>query len=103
YVESAAAGLLAAINAARVAGGAAAIVPPATTALGSLMQYITDTRRREFQPMNANYGLLPPIATPERGREKRRLLAARAGRHFDVWVAYHGLELAAPTAATGVG
>ena len=63
YVESAAAGLLAAINVARLRAGAPCLVPPATTALGALTHYITDRRRRDFQPMNANYGLFPPIAS----------------------------------------
>ena len=65
YVESAAAGLLAAINVARLVHDQSCVVPPpATTALGSLLHYITDRRRRrDFQPMNANYGLFPPLAT----------------------------------------
>ena len=92
YVESAAAGLLAAINVARLRDGAACVVPPATTALGSLLHYVTDARRRDFQPMNANYGLFPPITTRERGRDKRRVLAARAQRDLDAWIAAHAIE-----------
>jgi methylenetetrahydrofolate--tRNA-(uracil-5-)-methyltransferase len=99
YVESAAAGLLAAINVARVLGNQPGVVPPATTALGSLVHYITDPRRRDFQPMNANYGLFPPLATRERGRDKRRVLAARAARDLQVWIEAHAVEpgAAAPT------
>jgi len=92
YVESAAAGLLAAINAARVSRGAPCVVPPPTTALGALVCYITDRSRRDFQPMNANYGLFPPLAGRERGREKRRRLAERARRDFDAWIAAHAIE-----------
>lgn len=85
YVESAAAGLLAAINAARLHRGDACVVPPPTTALGSLVHYVTDRRRRDFQPMNANYGLLPPLKTRERGHQKRLRLADRAEVDFQRW------------------
>ncbi len=98
YVESAAAGLLAAINANRVLQGVEAIVPPATTALGSLLRYITDRSRREFQPMNANYGLFPTLAGRERGRDKRRRLALRAWGDLCAWMTAHGLEPQAHTA-----
>jgi methylenetetrahydrofolate--tRNA-(uracil-5-)-methyltransferase len=99
YVESAAAGLLAAINVSRLAQGAQCIVPPATTALGSLVRYVTDPGRRDFQPMNANYGLFPPIVGRERGREKRRQHAARAVTDLGTWMAAHELEPQAQTAA----
>jgi methylenetetrahydrofolate--tRNA-(uracil-5-)-methyltransferase len=92
YVESAAAGLLAAINASRLLEGISCVIPPATTALGSLLQYITDRQRREFQPMNANYGLFPPLGTRERGRDKRQHLAARAADDLRTWIAAHGIE-----------
>ena len=59
YVESAASGILAGLNAVRLLAGRALLVPPPTTALGSLIAYVTDRARREFQPMNANYGLFP--------------------------------------------
>ena len=42
--------------------------------------------------MNANYGLFPPIATRERGRDKRRVLAARAARDLQTWIAAHAVE-----------
>ena len=99
YVESAASGLFAAINAAGLLQGRPCVVPPPTTALGSLLQYVTDARRRDFQPMNANYGLFPPIACRERGREKRRRLAARAWEDFGNWITAHGIEPAAHAAA----
>src|SRR5262249_1287694 len=93
YVESAAAGLLAAINVARLIQGAAAVVPPPTTALGALLRYITERQRRDFQPMNANYGLFPPLQCCERGRDKRRLLAARAATDLQAWISAHGLDV----------
>jgi methylenetetrahydrofolate--tRNA-(uracil-5-)-methyltransferase len=85
YVESAAAGLLAGVNAARLLAGAPLVTPPATTALGSLLAYVTQPGRKEFQPMNANYGLFPPLAGRWRGREKKLKLAERALAEFDRW------------------
>jgi methylenetetrahydrofolate--tRNA-(uracil-5-)-methyltransferase len=96
YVESAAAGLLAAINAARLRQGEPCVVPPVTTALGSLLHYVTDRRRRDFQPMNANYGIVPPLETRERGQEKRLRLAARAGEDLERWIGDHRIGLSQP-------
>ncbi len=60
YVESAAAGLMAGINASRVLDGREALVFPRETVLGSLSHYITQADAKHFQPMNANWALLPP-------------------------------------------
>jgi len=87
YIESAATGLLAGINAARLLRGKRPAVPPATTGLGALLRYITDPARRNFQPMNVNFGLLPPLSLPVRGRAKKKeLLALRALADMDAWV-----------------
>ncbi|MGH7898943.1 MAG: methylenetetrahydrofolate--tRNA-(uracil(54)-C(5))-methyltransferase (FADH(2)-oxidizing) TrmFO, partial [Candidatus Binatia bacterium] len=86
YVESAASGLLAGINVARRIAGRAPLRPPPTTALGSLLAYVTDRSRRDFQPMNANYGLFPPIGGGFRGREKRQALGLRARRDLEAWI-----------------
>jgi methylenetetrahydrofolate--tRNA-(uracil-5-)-methyltransferase len=102
YVESAATGLLAAINAANLMSGAAPVVPPASTALGALLRYITDRRRRDFQPMNANYGLFPHLATRERGRAKRQQLASRAAAHLEAWIIEQDVEPRAEMAAVSV-
>lgn len=58
YVESAASGLVAGINAARFLGGKAPLVFPAQTAIGSLGAYITTADPAHFQPMNANFGII---------------------------------------------
>jgi methylenetetrahydrofolate--tRNA-(uracil-5-)-methyltransferase len=100
YVESAAAGLLAGINAGRCLAGQPLLVPPPTTALGSLLAYVTDVERRQFQPMNANYGLFPPIACRERGRDKRRKLGERSLADFERWSVEAGLR-PAPAASRG--
>jgi methylenetetrahydrofolate--tRNA-(uracil-5-)-methyltransferase len=71
YVESAAAGLLAGINAARMAKGESLLTLPATTAIGSLAHYITTTDSKHFQPMNANFGLFAPLENPMKGKRER--------------------------------
>ena len=83
YVESAAMGLLAAINAAKLVSGRALTVPPAESALGSLVAYITDSERRDFQPMNANFGLMPELPSRVRGRDKKQVMATRALEAID--------------------
>ncbi len=63
------------------ARGAPPLVPPPTTALGALLRYITDPERKRFQPMNVNFGLLPPLSMRStRQGEKRNAFAARARR-----------------------
>jgi methylenetetrahydrofolate--tRNA-(uracil-5-)-methyltransferase len=79
YVESAASGLIAGINAGRVARGLAPLVFPVETTLGGMANYITTADSKNFQPMNANFGLYPPL--PERIRNKKlkyEILANRA-------------------------
>ena len=91
YVESAASGILAGLNAVRLMENRPLLVPPPSTALGSLIAYVTDPLRREFQPMNANYGLFPPIADPARGRARREQLGMRATRDAARWMRENGL------------
>jgi methylenetetrahydrofolate--tRNA-(uracil-5-)-methyltransferase len=101
YVESAAIGLLAGRLAAAQALGRDLEVPPATTALGALVAHITGGHLVEggsFQPMNINYGLLPPMEAPRkdengnpiplkmRGRAKKRLMSVRALADLDGWL-----------------
>lgn len=79
YVESAASGLLAGLNAARIARGQDGIVLPEDTALGSMARYITTADFKHFQPMNANFGLFPKLDTRYRKKaEKNEALARRA-------------------------
>ena len=92
YVESAAAGLLAALNAARLVNGAEMVVPPRESALGSLIAYITDPQRRDFQPMNANYGLMPDPVSRARGRQKKIEMGERALAANDAWIIRNALE-----------
>ena len=79
YVESAASGLVAGFNLARRLEGLAPVVFPVETAHGALLNYIATADPAHFQPMNINFGLLPPGESPARGkRERYRALADRA-------------------------
>ncbi|MFS1513210.1 FADH(2)-oxidizing methylenetetrahydrofolate--tRNA-(uracil(54)-C(5))-methyltransferase TrmFO [Chengkuizengella sp. SCS-71B] len=79
YVESAAAGLIAGINAAKVAKNEETLVFPRETALGSLANYITTADFKHFQPMNMNFGLFPPLEKRIRNKKmKNEMIANRA-------------------------
>jgi methylenetetrahydrofolate--tRNA-(uracil-5-)-methyltransferase len=84
YVESAAVGLLAGRFAAAERLGQPLTPPPATTALGALIGHITgghlEGGKGSFQPMNINYGLIPPLAPPKRAEDGRRLGAKEKTR-----------------------
>jgi methylenetetrahydrofolate--tRNA-(uracil-5-)-methyltransferase len=105
YVESAAVGLIAGRMAAAEWLSQPINQPPATTAIGALMNHITgghletiDSGPRSFQPMNVNFGLFPPIAEPrvdaegkrlrgpERGVARKRALSTRAERDLAAWL-----------------
>jgi methylenetetrahydrofolate--tRNA-(uracil-5-)-methyltransferase len=106
YVESASIGLMAGLYAAANARMRQLSPPPITTALGSLLGHITgghletiDAGPRSFQPMNINFGLFPPLASPPtknaegirlRGTEKavakKQALSARALTDLDRWI-----------------
>ncbi len=77
YVESAAAGLVAGINAARLAKGLDALIFPPETCLGALAHYIT-TPNENFQPMNVTFGLLPPLEFRTKKADRKLKLAERA-------------------------
>ena len=102
YVESAAAGLIAGINAANLVMNRELVVPPPETAAGSLVAYITDPARRDFQPMNANYGLMPDLKIRARGREKKIEMGARALAAIDGWIERNRIEPPAAMAPRAV-
>jgi methylenetetrahydrofolate--tRNA-(uracil-5-)-methyltransferase len=94
YVESAAIGLLSGRFAAAERLGEAPALPPATTAHGALLNHITgghvetiDAGPPSFQPMNVNFGLLPPLSTDSRRSEKRHKYCERALADLDAWIA----------------
>ncbi|MGI6036914.1 MAG: FADH(2)-oxidizing methylenetetrahydrofolate--tRNA-(uracil(54)-C(5))-methyltransferase TrmFO [Limnochordia bacterium] len=85
YMESAATGILAGINAAHLLQGKEPFTPPPTTMLGALVGHITSAIG-DFQPMNANFGLLPPLERRIRNKAQRKsLLAERALAHLQAY------------------
>src|SRR5580704_4252972 len=87
YTESIASGLLAGMNAAAQAAGGEAVPPPRSTALGSLVHYITQADARNFQPANITFDLLPPLDQKIRDRKERhRLQCQLALKEFDGWL-----------------
>jgi methylenetetrahydrofolate--tRNA-(uracil-5-)-methyltransferase len=88
YIESTAMGLLAGRFAAARAQGRVAPPPPPESAMGALYVHVTRPRaaREPFEPMNINFGLLPPLAGRAPKRERRQLYAARAVAAFATWV-----------------
>ncbi|OUS71609.1 methylenetetrahydrofolate--tRNA-(uracil(54)-C(5))-methyltransferase (FADH(2)-oxidizing) TrmFO [Paenibacillus sp. MY03] len=90
YVESAASGLIAGINAGRLARGLEPLVLPDHTTLGSMAQYITTADFKHFQPMNANFGLFPPLETRIRNKkDKNEAIANRALDAIDAFKLQH--------------
>ncbi len=81
YMESASSGILAGINAVRELRGQAPLVLPRDTMMGALAGYISDPNVRDFQPMGANFGVLPPLEEPI--RDKRLRYAALSQRALD--------------------
>lgn len=86
YTESAATGMLAGINLARMLGGEEPVLPPPTTMLGALYRYLREADPAHFQPMNANFGLLEPLDRLVKDKTKRRdLLVQRAQAEIGVF------------------
>jgi methylenetetrahydrofolate--tRNA-(uracil-5-)-methyltransferase len=88
YMESAASGILAGVNAVRRVRGQKTAVLPETTMTGALSRYAAEGGEGAFQPMGANFGILPPLDPPVRDkRERYAALARRAledlGRALD--------------------
>ncbi len=77
YMESACSGLLAGINAARMLHGEPMLILPRETMAGALSHYISDPSVMNFQPMGANFGVLPPLETPIRDKRERYAALAR--------------------------
>jgi len=73
YVESAASGIVAGINAGRRLRALDPLVFPLNTALGALLNYISEEAAGSFQPMNVTFGLFPPLPNPPRDRRQRNL------------------------------
>ncbi|MDD6061775.1 MAG: methylenetetrahydrofolate--tRNA-(uracil(54)-C(5))-methyltransferase (FADH(2)-oxidizing) TrmFO [Oscillospiraceae bacterium] len=78
YMESAASGLLAGLNLARRLAGKAPFVPPEQTMLGALCRHVSASQSKNFQPMGANFGILPQL--PQKIRDKKLRYEAIAAR-----------------------
>jgi methylenetetrahydrofolate--tRNA-(uracil-5-)-methyltransferase len=92
YVESAASGLIAGLNAAAVARGEAPRVPPRETAIGALAHYVSHADPRHYQPTNITFGIMPPPEAPggrTRKADRKAATSERALRVLDEWMACH--------------
>jgi methylenetetrahydrofolate--tRNA-(uracil-5-)-methyltransferase len=77
YVESAASGLLAGINAARIARGETPVVAPRTTAIGALAHYASHADPAHYDPTNITFGIMPPLDRPPRAKADRKEALSR--------------------------
>ena len=79
YMESAASGLMAGLNLARRLKGQETVILPVDTMIGALSRYISDETVKNFQPMGANFGVLPPLAEKIRDKQERYMQLAQRG------------------------
>jgi len=88
YVESAASGLLAGINAAAMAAGDAPRAAPRSTAIGALAYYVSHASAGYYQPSNITFGIMEPLPKPPRNKlERKTAVSARALADLDSWIA----------------
>ncbi len=79
YMESAASGLMAGLNLARRLKGEETVILPEDTMIGALSRYISDESVKNFQPMGANFGVLPPLPEKIRDKQERYMMLAQRG------------------------
>jgi methylenetetrahydrofolate--tRNA-(uracil-5-)-methyltransferase len=88
YCEAAASGLIAALNTFAEIVSAPPAILPADTALGALLAYATNPETGHYEPMHVNFGLVPPLPVPVRGkRDRYAAYAERAQRGMSAWIA----------------
>ena len=92
YMESAASGIMAGINAARVALGEEPVAPPKETVIGALLDYIANCPIKDFQPMNSNFGILPEISEKHNKKLRKELKIERARKAMEGFVGLLGRE-----------
>ncbi len=94
YVESAASGLLAGINAAAMALGGAPRAAPRTTAIGALAYYVSHASAGHYEPSNITFGIMEPLASPPRNKlDRKTALSARALADLARWMEAGGVSL----------
>ena len=94
YVESAASGLLAGINAAALALGGAPMAAPRTTAIGALAYYVSHASAGHYEPSNITFGIMEPLASPPRNKlDRKTALSARALADLARWMEAGGVSL----------
>jgi methylenetetrahydrofolate--tRNA-(uracil-5-)-methyltransferase len=91
YVESAACGMLAGLFAACRLKGLEPLLPPAETALGSLLRHVTSSGWKHYQPSNVNYGLFPPLSRRLPPRSRNAAYARRAAEALAGWLDSPGM------------
>jgi len=87
YVESAACGLWAGIRLASQLLEKNVDIPPNTTAMGALLAHLQNTKLKNFQPSNLNFGLMPELEEQTKKKNRKELMAERAHKDFHVWYA----------------
>ncbi len=93
YMESASSGLICGINAARLVQGLDTVTLPATTMIGALSRYISDPYVSDFQPMGANFGILPELQNRPRDKAERgQAYADRALSDLRQFIQENGIE-----------
>ena len=91
YVESAASGLIAGRNAARLALGLPTTAPPRTTAIGALGYYVSHADAKHYAPSNITFGIMPPLEAPPASRQERQLATSqRALADLAAWTRAFG-------------
>jgi methylenetetrahydrofolate--tRNA-(uracil-5-)-methyltransferase len=94
YMGNIATGLLAGFNAARLLSGQATLPLPAESMLGALTTYITQAELKAFQPMKANFGILPPLTEPKRSKRERAMqYVGRALEAQETWAEANRISL----------
>jgi methylenetetrahydrofolate--tRNA-(uracil-5-)-methyltransferase len=91
YMESAAMGLVAGINASRVFSNQKPLEFPKETAIGSLLNHITDTEIKHFQPMNTNFGILPTVSVRGKKKDRRKIILDQAREKLEEWIETKGI------------
>ena len=103
YVESAASGLLAGLNAAALAQGEHVSAPPRTTAIGALAYYVSHANPAHYEPSNITFGIIEPLPGAPRGKKLRNIaLSARALADLERWISSRKLSTTEDTVDTEV-